>query len=383
MTGAARDRAWTGAIVAGAILAVVLMRLSILYEPYTFLIGDCAYYTQASISMLTDLDLDLRNQLGGDLERHARQISLGARGEWYPKHPILMPLLSAPLLPILGMNAFLVFNVGVLVALALSLYKLCSLSARREAAALGALATILGSFLILYDYNYSPDLFACLLLTLAVIGVLRERPIVGGMLGGLAVLARTSNLFLLPLLGLYVAWRAWGRPPGTAWRIAAFVSAAAIPLLAQGALNAAMFGSPAISPYMRILDIQDSQPVLRSHVSDFDNPFWEGLRGQLLDRRHGLLFTAPILLAALPGFLLWLRKRPEQAILCLALGEFVFLLFCRYRWWNTSHEGNRFLMPTVALAAPAVACLIDWILSRGSALLGGRSRAPGSEPLAM
>ncbi len=374
---------WSGAIVAGAILAVVMLRVSVLYEPYTFLIGDCAYYTQAAISILTDLDLDLRNQLGGDLARHARQISLGARGEWYPKHPVLMPLLSATLLPILGMNAFLVFNVGVLVALSLALYKLCTLAARREAAALGALATILGSFLILYDYNYSPDLLACLFLTLAVIGALRERPVVGGVMGGLAVLARTSNLFLLPLLGLYVAWRARGRAPGTARRIAAFVSSAAIPLLAQGALNAAMFGSPTISPYMRILDVEDSQPVLRSHVSDFDNPFLEGLRGQLLDRRRGLLFTAPILLAAVPGFFLWLRKRPEQAILCLALGEFVLLLFCRYRWWHTSHEGNRFLMPTVALAAPAVACLIDWILVRGSALLGSRSPATGSEPLPM
>jgi hypothetical protein len=369
-------------IVAGAILAVVLMRLSILYEPYTFLIGDCPYYTQAAISLLTDLDLDLRNQLGGGLERHARQISLGARGEWYPKHPILMPLLSAPLLPLLGMNAFLVFNVGVLVALALALYKLCSLAARREAAALGALATILGSFLILYDYNYSPDLLACLFLTLAVIGVLRDRTVAGGLLGGVAVLARTSNLFLLPLLGLYVAWRARERPAGMALRIATFMSAAAIPLMAQAALNAAMFGSPVVSPYMRILDVQDSQPVLRSHVSDFDNPFWEGFTGQLLDRRRGLLFTAPILLAALPGFFIWLRKRPDQAILCLSLGEFVLLLFSRYRWWHTSHEGNRFLMPTVALASPAVTCLIDWTLKRGAALLGGASRASESDPRA-
>lgn len=379
VSGAGRERILAGALVAGAILAAVLIRISILYEPYTFLIGDCPYYTQAAISILGDLDLDLRNQLRGGFEPHARQIALGARGEWYPKHPILMPLLTAPLLPILGMDAFLVFNVGVLVALGLALYKLCSLSARRPAAVLGALATVLGSFLILYDYNYSPDLFACLFLTLAVIGVIRERPVAAGFLGGVAVLARTSNLFLLPILGLYVAWTTAGRLPIRAGKLAAFLSAAAIPLLAQGALNAAMFGSPAVSPYMRIIDVENGQPILRTHMSDFDNPLWDGLSGQLFDRRRGLLFTAPILLAALPGFFLWWKKRPEQAILCLAVGEFLLLLFSRYRWWPTSHEGNRFLMPTVALAAPAVACLIEWAIGRTAALGSPSDGVPETE----
>jgi hypothetical protein len=287
-----------------------------------------------------------------------------------------MPLLSAPLLPLLGMNGFLVFNVGVLAALSLALYKLCSLSARREAAALGALATVLGSFLILYDYNYSPDLLACLCVVLSVIGVIRERPAAGGFLGGFAVFARTSNLFLLPILGLHVAWRSRHLPREVIRRTAIFAAAAAIPLLAQAALNASMFGSPLVSPYMRILDVQDGNPVLRSHVSDFDNPLWAGLRGQILDARRGLLYTAPILLAAIPGFFVWFGRKPEQAVLCLAIGEFLLLLFSRYRWWATSHEGNRFLMPTVALAAPAVACLIDAIVAGAAARVGGGRTAP-------
>ncbi len=348
--------AW--AVVAGLILAVVFARLSVLYEPYTFLIGDCPYYAQTAISLVVDGDLDLRDQLRGGLEPHQKQVSLGARGEWYPKHPILMPLLTAPLLPLAGMRAFLIFNVIVLIGLALALHELGSLAARPWAAAAGSVATVFGSFLILYDYNYSPDLFACLLLTLSVYSAMRGSAPASGLLAGLAAFARTSNLFVIPLLLLYVAWKR--RTRGALL----FVAAVIPPLLAQAALNHAMFGSPLVSPYMRILAIEGGEAVLRSHVSDFDNPLWEGIRGQLLDPDKGLLLTAPVLLLALPGFVIWMRRRPDQALLSFGIAEFLFLLFSRYRWWPTSHAGNRFLMPVLALSAPAVACFLDWAAGR-------------------
>jgi len=363
-----RKRAVAWGAVTGILLAVVLVRVTFLYEPYTFLIGDCPYYAQAAISLLTDGDLDLRNQLKGGLEIHQRQISLGARGEWYPKHPVLMSLMTIPLLPLLGMNAFLVFNVIVLLALALVLYELAREAAGAPGAAAGAVLTISGSFLILYDYNYSPDLFACLLLSWSVLAGFRSRPAASGFLAGLAVFARTSNLFLLPILLGYVAWKS--RLRGAAF----FIAAVTVPLLCQAALNQAMFGSPLMSPYQRIISLQDGRVVLRSHVSDFDNPILEGIRGQLLDPGKGLLFTAPILLAAIPGFVIWFRRSPDKALLCFVIGEFLFLLFSRYRWWPTSHQGNRFLMPVLSLSAPAVAASVEW----GAVALGLLKPAPAA-----
>lgn len=355
--GGMRGKAAWGVII--AVLALVMgIRIARVYEPYTFLIGDCPYYTQAAISILTDGDLDVRNQLRGGLETHSRQVSLGARGEWYPKHPVLMPLLTVPLLRALGMNAFLVFNVAVMLILAVALYELSCLAASPPAAAAGTLILILGSFLILYDYNYSPDLFACALLVLAVRAALAGRGAVSGALAGLSALARTSNLFVLPLLGAYVLWKGGRR------RAAAFTLAVIAPLSFQAALNTAMFESPFVSPYMRILSIEEGRPAIRSHMNDFDNPLGQGISGQLLDREKGLLFTAPVLLLALPGFIVWFRRRPDQAILCLGVAEFIFLLFSRYRWWPTSHVGNRFLMPLLALSAPAVACCVESVLSR-------------------
>ena len=351
-----RLAAW--AVVAGVILAVVGARLAFLYEPYTFLIGDCPYYAETAISILTDGDLDLRNQLKGGVEAHERQIALGASGAWHPKHPILMPLLTVPLLPLFGMNSFLLFNVIVLVALAVTLCELAALAARRSSAAAGALATVLGSFLILYDYNYSPDLFAGLLLALAVLAAFRDRMAVSGLMAGLAAFARTSNLLILPILFGYALWKR--KVKGAAL----FSVMMALPLLAQGGLNWWMFGSPFTSPYTRIIVLAGDQIAVRSHMGDFNLPIGEGIRGQILEPGKGLLWTAPILLVALPGYVLWFRRSKSQALLCFGIGEFLFLLFSRYRWWGTSHVGNRFLIPLIVLSAPAVACSVEWAIDR-------------------
>ena len=351
------------------LLGAVLTHIAFLYEPYTFLIGDCPYYAQTAISIILDHDLDLRNQLKGGLEPHQKQISLGARGEWYPKHPILMPLLTVPLVPQFRMNAFLIFNVIVLTALAAVLFDLCCLAVPPAAAAAGTLATIFGSFLILYDYNYSPDLFACLLLALAVSTLFKRRFMLSGLLAGLAVFARTSNLFLLPLLFAWALWK------GRFKRAALFAVCAAAPLLAQAGLNAMMFGSPLVSPYARIITLDAGRIVLHSHMSDFGNPFWDGVRDQLLDPEKGLIRTAPVLFIAIPGWVVWFRRRPDQALLCFAVGEFLFLLFSRYDYWETSHVGNRFLIPLVALSAPAIACAVEFVIRR---FAGGRVRVAGT-----
>lgn len=344
--------------VAGVLLIVIAARLVVLYEPNTFLAADSNYYAETAISLITDHDLDLRNQLQGGLARHDGEVALGARGEWYPKHPILMPILTLPLLPLFGMKAFLVFNLIVLVGLGLTLYELAALAARPASAVGGTLATILGSFLILYDYNYSSNLFACLLLCLSVLFVSGGRPVLSGLLGGLSGLASMPQLVVLPFLMLHAGWRNGTR---AALR---FLAGAAVPLALLGALNFHMFGSPLVSPYMRALTLADGGTVLHSNTDDFNNPLWEGVRGQLLDPRRGLVRTAPLLLLALPGYLIWLRARRDEAALCLTVSLVLFLVFSRYRLWPTSQVGNRFLMPLVALSAPALACALQWTYDR-------------------
>ena len=345
-------------LVIGVLIAVIAVRLSRLYEPYTFLIGDCPYYAATAISVLSDHDFDLRNQLNADLAVHANQISLGARGEWYPKHPVLMPLVSVPLLATFGMNGFLIGNVIVLLGLAVVLYEASRLFTSPVPAAAGVLATILGSFVIRYDYNYSPNLFGTLLLALSVFALFRARFGRAGVFGGLGCFAYTPNFIPLPVLVGYAAWK--GRLRG----MTLFIAGAAPAVLALGALNLRMFGSPFISPYMRIVTIQDGTVGLHSNAQDFTNPLWDGIRDQLVDPSRGLLFTAPVLLLAIPGYALWIRGRRDAAVLCLLVGGVLFLAFSRYGLWATSSVGNRFLIPLVALSAPAVACTLEWTLER-------------------
>ena len=321
-----------------------------------FLIGDCPYYASAAVSLRVDGDLDLTNQLRGGLTVHQRQVALGRGGEWYPKHPVLMSLLSVPFYALFGVAGFLAFNVLVMTALAAVVWALCRRHVSGGVAAFSTVVILAGSFLRAYVYNYSPDLFSTLLVLCGLLLAFQERPLAAGALLGLSVMAKLTNLFgLLLVAGFLLA-----RPPR---RGALRLAAGAFPFLAVLALlNIAMFGSPAASGYDRTLVMEDGVMTTVSHRGFFDLPPLEGVRGQLLSPRTGLFPTSPVLLLALPGLVLLIRRRPWEGLLLLCLCEFIFLLFSTYRWWATSHYGNRFLMTPVALAAVPMALTFDWIL---------------------
>lgn len=358
-------------------LALVLIfgaRAAALYEPLTFLVGDCPYYAATAVSLLHDGDLDLGNQLEGGLAVHGRQIALGRDGTWRPKHPILMPVASTPFLLALGMPGLLVFNLLVLGGLGVVLMRLARIAAAPWAAAGAAFLLIAGTYLGRYDYNFSPDLFATLVLASGLLALQRGRDRAGGLLLGLAVTAKLTHLFLLPLGVAYAGIRRGGRAALAA------AAAAAPPLLLLGALNLALFGSPFVTSYDRNVGLDGGVPVALSHRGLFDQSVWHGLAGELFDPRHGLLPTAPPLLLALPGFILLYRRRPLDALLHLAVAEFLLLLFATYRYWAASHYGNRFLMPVVAVAAPSLALALEWLAERARAGLRRRRVAGGGAP---
>lgn len=333
-------------------------RAALQYRPLTYLVGDCPYYAMASVSMLYDGDLDLRNQLQGGLSVHGRQIALGENGAWYPKHPLLMPLVSIPFLMAFGVPGFLVFNILVLALLAVALMQLARTTASPFIAAAAAFLLITGTFLRRYDYNYSPDLFATLVLVLAILGIIRGRDVAGGLLAGAAVAAKMTHLFLVPI---FLGYAVWAR----GWRGGVRACCGVVgPLLALALLNLSLFGSPFTTSYDRNVAIEGDAISILSHRGLFDGDPMTGLLNELFDLKHGLLTTAPVVFLALPGLVLLFRRRPRDAVLYIAVGEFLLLLFATYRYWDTSHYGNRFLMPVVAVCAPAVALSLDWLAHR-------------------
>jgi 4-amino-4-deoxy-L-arabinose transferase-like glycosyltransferase len=348
--------------VASVLLAFVFLffgaRVAWQYAPLSYLPGDCPYYAATVVSLVHDRDLDLRNQLRGGLEVHGRQIALGTDGGWYPKHPILMPIVAAPFVAAFGVPGVLLFNVLVLGALAVALMQLARPFAPPGPAALSGLLLVAGTFLRRYDYNFSPDLFATLVLVLGLLALVRGKELIGGLLMALAVVAKLTHLFLLPLGLLYVALcRGWR----SCWRA---VAGAVAPLVALAALNLALFGSPFVTSYDRNVVFRGGSPATVSHRGLFDHPLWSGLVGEIADPQHGLIPTSPVLLLAVPGFVLLFRRHPREAALTLAIGEFVLLFFGTYRHWAASHYGNRFLMPLVAVTSPSVALALQWIEDR-------------------
>jgi hypothetical protein len=130
-------------------------------------------------------------------------------------------------------------------------------------------------------------------------------------------------------------------------------------LAALFALNAHLFGSPLTTSYDRMAGIEADWIVVRSHRSDFDQPMLAGARAQIVDPTHGLLLTSPITLLSYAGILALGRRDAGWAIYLAASAGGLFLLFSTYLHWDSSHYGNRFLMPIVVLAALPLASLLD------------------------
>ena len=319
----------------------------------TFLIGDCIYYRATLISLLEDHDLDVRNNLEPQGYPMASNVSLGRSGTFYPKHPILLAVLALPFYALAGDTGLLAFNLLQLGALVLVMW----VGARRYAPDVAAFGLLLwfafGTMLRPAAYNFAPDVLSSLLVVGGIVALLYARSGLAGALLGLSVWAKWTNGIFLPVglaaLALQRDWKTVSRLAG----------AAVLPICALLGLNVYMFGSPFLTPYDRVLVVENAQWVLEpTHRSFFTVPFWGGLWTQMVDPRLGLLEADPPLLLALPGWILLYRRARLDALLtggaCLAQ----IATFAKYEQWDQSSYGPRFLLSVVAISAlPAAAAL--------------------------
>jgi hypothetical protein len=339
----------------GAPLVVYLAVVAVGYDGNPFLRGDCEFYYQTARSILLDHDLDLSNQMPDAETRHVNQVSEDRAGRVVPKHPVLMPIASMPFVALEGRRGALYFNLVQITLLSGVMYLMARRAAGPGIAAAAAVGATLGSFLPHYAWNYSPDVFSTLLLVggLAFLSSPRGDPrviVAGALLLGLSLWAKQSLVVFLPT-ALLVA------PAISRRTVLALAAGLALGLFPFLALNASLFGSPFVTAYDRIIG---GGHELYSQKGAFALPFREGAWGQFADQSHGLLLTSPVTLAALAGFVPLARRQPRLA-LGLALGmASLYALFSVYWDWATSHYGNRFLMPIVALAAVPLAALLEW-----------------------
>ncbi len=361
-TSTARS-AWLTILAVGVPALVYLVVAVNQYDGRHYLRGDCQYYFYTAVSLLQDQDIDLANQLPPPLGRHSDDVALDQKGRLVPKHPIWMAIFSIPFIFVFGMPGALVFNQMQLVLLLILTLRLT----RRFASALGAsLATCLTGFATIlphYAWNFSPDIFSCLMLLAGLVALPadrapnRTRHVLSGIFLGIAAISKFSLFFAIPGIPLIC-----GRPLKKT--LAALSLGFAGPMILWCCLNAYLFGSPLTTSYDRMAQIEGNTIVVHSQRSDFDRPIMAGVRDQIVDPAHGLLFTSPITLLSLVGLIPLARKDRGAALYLVVTFLSVFLFFSTYEQWAASHFGNRFLIPIMVLATVPLASLIDWFVYR-------------------
>ena len=227
---------------------------------------------------------------------------------------------------------------------------------------------------VLYSHALSGFL---VVLSVALALLLAERELAGwswyillGFALGAAVVVEYSNALLLPIVGLFWLWRSWPRArrrPLTT--VLPALAAAAVPLAFLAWYNTVNFGRPWTLSYAYAVNY----PWAGSFATTFNFPLLAGLRALLWWGEgggwcggppcinQGLLLLSPVWWLALPGLVVFLRRRQAAFVLMAGLFLVYLLLFARH---HTSHgftADGRYLVPFLGLLVPALGFALDWL----------------------
>jgi len=258
-----------------------------------------------------------------------------------PKHSVLMPLLAAPFRALFGTSGFLVFNLLQMFAL---VYGVAVLAGDSPPARVLALTGFLLSPLVLYSYNFSPDVLGAALVVWTYVAAVRKRWMLAGVFAGLAVWAKVYLAVVMLPVGLLVMAAGWRG-------VLPIATGAVIALAPMFATNTALYGSPFATGYDLEAVVHDDRRIATSaHYSRFNQPILTGLGSLLFDGRIGLAWTAPVWsLWPVGAWYAW-KKGARRLTTSLVSGLVAnLLIIAPYDEWNASMVGNRFLFPALAL----------------------------------
>lgn len=125
--------------------------------------------------------------------------------------------------------------------------------------------------------------------------------------------------------------------------------------------NKIVFGSPFDLGYGH------SELWMGEHSQGFmsiTRPTWEALWGMTFSPFRGLFLLSPLLLLAVPGFVLWWRTREERAAWWVALSSSMLIFLFNVSsvmWWGGYAVGPRYALPMLPfLALGLVFPFRDW-----------------------
>jgi hypothetical protein len=161
-----------------------------------------------------------------------------------------------------------------------------------------------------------------------------------GFLLGYAVITEYPAVLIAGLLFLYTLYRLHDRR-----RIAWVVGAAILPGILLAGYNFAIFRTPLPVGYSH------SELWVEQHHTGFMSltwPHWSAAWGITFGLFRGLFVLSPVLLLAVPGFIVWWRTREYRVEWAVALASVLaFFLFnsSSIMWWGGFAIGPRYLLP--------------------------------------
>ena len=280
-------------------------------------------------------------------------VSVGRDGQtWYPKHPLLMPILSVPFYLAFGDVGTLIFNVlcGSLAALLAA--ELAAAFATRWVASLIGLGTGAVPLIVREAYGFNNDLFYTTLVLGAAVCLANRQMVRAGLLAGFAVFAKITNVFFLVPFGIWVLSTRDRR------LILRFAAACSVGLFVTALTNWWLFGAPWITAYHRVLVVHNGQQEIQPHTRLFHRDFWPGLRALWGWPEHGdpqgrgLMAVFPAYLPALLGTgFLAARKRFVPAIVFALALVWPLFFFAKYDWYRDDFCDPIYFLCAAPLAA--------------------------------
>lgn len=326
---------------------------------HTTIDGDQYTYVTMTRHLVEDHSLVLTE------DRGPAHISLGVDGNYYPKYPPGFPILAAPLFLAFGVSGCYFLSAIVSAGVIPILYKLCRLCGAGQNAAFLA-CEIYG--IASLNWSYARTTFVEGVVTfLAIAGVylvvlsavkanIGLSALAGIPIGYIALVKTVMVVICLPMILYLIAKR---KPKNCATLIAVLALFAGFLML----YNARLYGDPLVSGYQ-----VNAGSIWNPVIPPFNElrppygwsaPFQIGLKGLLVDVRHGLFTFSPILLLAFAGFPYMRRMRIEALLLLLAFLSAVLLNMSWWFWQGGTSFGARLIHSFDVFLAVPLALLFD------------------------
>ena len=289
--------------------------------------------------------------------------SLDSNGQRVLKHPHLMALILVPFLYLGGTAGLVFFSAMCVWWLLQILYCMLTKLIGRTPSSLSAYLLVAGTPFVFYAYSPSYDLLI-VLLSIAGLFLMLEKPLVAGILLGLPVFLRP--IAIIPALFFLLASQ---RGRGVSRKIQLLVGLALVGC-AYSAYNYYCWGSPLASPHQRMPLYVNGEVVFNPSPTSFSLAIllsdWPS---KLFGFEGGFLIynvTLFCLVFSLPDLI----KSPlRRELWCYIVAALVsFLLVYSYEGWKATLYGSRYLLVSHALLSLVALVGIESFLERNRLL---------------